>query len=269
MLHPMKTPPSPLLLSLLLLAPLPLLAQTASDIASNSAYDANWSDGTNGGFGFGAWDLSDNNNDEDNEIFAGYFIGDSTDGAGDINTSGESFAIYANPGPAFATARRSFTNPLGVNDEFSVDLGINFDNGSKGFSLRGANTQIFNFNVGGGASINTDFTNNATTADYNYGGAAMIEAVLRVTSLNSLNYAIRRVSPEGIQGILFAGSITGITESIESLSFYVAGTDIGGAAQNNLYFNNLEVNVVPEPGAFALLAGLSALAWIALRRRAQ
>ena len=85
-------------------------ASLASDDASNyndAVGSPNpWVTGSNGGSGFGAWDLSNNNNDS-NTHFAGYFLGDSTAGTGDINTGGQSFAIYANPNGAFATAVRT------------------------------------------------------------------------------------------------------------------------------------------------------------------
>ncbi len=238
------------------------LALTAADDASNYG---SWTNGSTGGSGFGVWDLTNNNNNG-SDTFAGYFLGDSTTGAADINTGGNSFGIYANPGAAFATATRSFSSALSVNDQFTVNLGVNFDNGNKGFNLRSGGTTVFGFNVGGGAQINTAFSNNASTASYDYGGNAMIEAVILVTSANSVNYEIRRTSSEGTQGLLYAGSITGITGSIDNLEFYNSGTG-DGLAQNNLYFNSLSVTNVPEPGTFALLSGCLALLWVVQRRR--
>ncbi|HAV12107.1 MAG TPA: hypothetical protein DCX06_01240 [Opitutae bacterium] len=241
-------------------------ALTASDDASN--YGSGWTDGSNGGSGFGLWSL--NNNDGGGIApFAGNFIGDSTAGAGDINTgASQSFGLYANPGAAFSTAIRSFSSALTTNDQFSFNFAVNFDNGNKGFNLRTAGDSIFNFNVGSGASVSSaNATLNATLATYDYGGGdAMLEAVLTVISPSSINYLIRRVSGQGAQGDLFTGSVTGITGSIDNFELYVSGTD-DGSAQNNLYFNNLDVSVVPEPSAYGLLAGLAALAFVMLRRR--
>ncbi len=249
-----------------LLAATSLLAQTTADVASNYT---NWTDGSNQGSGFTSWDLSDNNNDPGNNVFAGYFLGDSTNGAADINTGGQSFGIFANPGSAFANATRDFATPLSVNDIFSVDLALNFDNGNKGFSLRGGGSQIFNFNVGSGASVNTDFTDNLTTATYDYGGDALIQAVIEVISASALSYDITRTSDQGTQGTLYSGTVTGITQSgipqsIESVEFYNSGTD-DSSAQNNLYFNNL--SVVPEPSVTALLIGAFAALTVLHRRR--
>ncbi|PXA04367.1 hypothetical protein DDZ13_07495 [Coraliomargarita sinensis] len=252
--------------TLLTLASLALVtgvtAQIA-DIASNAAYDDGWQNGDNGGTGFGAWDLTNNNNNG-TDVFAGYFIGDSTDGAADINTGGESFGIYANPGSAFATANRSFTSALSVNDQFTINLGVNFDNGNKGFNLRTGGTTAFGLNVGGGAQVNTAFTNNPSTAVYDYGGDALLQAVITVISANSLSYEVSRTSSQGTQDVLFSGTVTGISGALDNIELYNSGTD-SGDAQNNLYFNNLSVTQVPEPSTLALLGGL--LAMICLRRR--
>jgi len=242
-------------------------AQAASDNAGNYT---SWTDGSNQGTGFLDWSLSDNN--DGTTLFAGHFLGDSTAGAGDINTGGQSFGMYANPSGAFATAIRSFSSALSVNDQFSFQMAVNFDNGNKGFNLRTAGDSIFNFNIGGGASVSSP---NATLtagpgAGYDYGGGdAMIDVVFQVISANEINYEIIRASSQGNQGTLFSGSVTGITGAIDNFEFYISDTDAGGAPENDLYFNNLEVGVVPEPNAIALFFGCIAATWLASRRPRQ
>lgn len=250
-------------LSLPLFATASLFALTASDNAANYA---SWTDGSNLGSGFAPWSLNDNN--DGSTVFAGHFLGDSTAGAGNINTGGNAFGMYANPGPAFSTAIRSFGSALTTNDQFSFQMALNNDNGNKGFNLRTGGDSIFNFNVGSGGSVASA---NATLIagsglGYDYGGSdAVINVVLLITSATSLDYEIARSSSQGFQGTLFSGSVTGIAGSIDNFEFYVSGTE--GGDVNNLYFNNLEVSVVPEPGTYALLAGCMAMLWIALRRR--
>jgi len=244
----------------------PLLAGSllyGSPASDNAGNYATWSNGSNGGSGFGAWDLTNNNNDG-STLFAGYFLGDSTAGAGDINTSGNAFGIFANPAGSFATAQRDFSSAMSVGETFTVDLGVNFDNGSKGLNLRDASdTQIFNFNVGAGAQINTAFTNNAGTATYDYGGAAVLTVALTLDTSSQLSYLITRTSTEGIQGTLFSGTITGFSNAPANLEFYNSGTD-DGAAVNNLYINNL--SIVPEAETtLLLLSGLGLLLWIKRR----
>ena len=53
-------------------------------------------------------------------------------------------------------AIRSFSTALSVGDQFSFDLGVNYNDGNKGFNLRTAGDSIFNFNVGSGASVSSD-----------------------------------------------------------------------------------------------------------------
>ena len=261
----------------LLIAPLfctgSLFAQTPSDDASNYT---SWTDGSNEGTGFAAWSLNENSDDTVTpELFAGHFLGDSTAGAGDLNTGGaggQSFGMFANPGGAFSTATRSFSSPLAVNDQFSFQMGVNFDNGNKGFNLRTAGDSIFNFNVGGGGSVSSPKTgttlNPGMGAGYNFGGKALIDVVLQVISSGSITYKISRSSEQGFQGNLFTGTVTGITlASIDNFEFYISDTDAGGDPANNLYFNNLSVSAVPEPGTYALLFGCTAFLWVALRRR--
>ncbi len=221
-------------------------AQAASDVASN--YGGIWGSSDNGGNGFLGWNVTSNNG---GGLYAGTFIGSSTDGAGNINTSGVSFGLYANPSGAFVNASRSFIAALGVTNIFTFRMALNYDNGNKGFNLiSGTLGEVFNFNVGTGASVSSA---NATLtpgsgAGYNYGGNdAVIDVTITMLSTSSFQYSISRTSSQGFQGVLFSGTVTGATQSITGFQFYVAGTDAGGAAQNNLYFNHLSVSGDPLP----------------------
>jgi hypothetical protein len=246
-------------------------ALTASDDASN--YGGGWSTGDNSGSGFGTWDLTDNNNNG-TDVFAGYLIGNSTEGAGDLNTgTNQSFYIYANPVAAFASAQRDFNTALVLNDQFTFNFGVQNDNGNKGFTIRNDGDQeVFGFNVGSGASVNGVFTNNPVAATYDFGGGdALLQAVITIiddsVGSSQLSYSISRISSAGTQGVLFSGTIIGITGLIDNFTFYNSGTDAGENAANNLYFNSLSVASVPEPGAYALIAGALALLCVATRRR--
>ncbi|WOO41355.1 hypothetical protein [Rubellicoccus peritrichatus] len=240
-----------------------VFALTASDNASN--YGGGWTNGSNQGTGFGTWSL---NSDGGTSGFAGNFLGDSTAGAGDINTAGNSFGLFANQDAgAFSTATRSFSSALTTNDQFTAQIALNFDNGNKGFNLRTGTDNILGFNVGSGGSINTAFTDNPITAQYDYGGNdAVIDISILVTSASSVQYTVSRTSSAGLQGILFNGSITGIAGSIDNFEFYNSGTD-NGDPQNNLYFNSIAVNPVPEPSFYAALGGIVALGIALLRRQ--
>src|SRR5438046_6562859 len=80
-------------------------ATPGTDNAADPAYNLGWTEGSDGGTPatFNPWSLTENNNNG-TTVFAGYFIGDSTAGSGDINTSGKSFGIFANPAGAFEKA---------------------------------------------------------------------------------------------------------------------------------------------------------------------
>ncbi|MFA6287816.1 MAG: PEP-CTERM sorting domain-containing protein [Opitutaceae bacterium] len=242
-------------------------AQIASDNASN--YGGSWTNGSNGGTGFLAWSISNNNNGV--TLFAGNFLGDSTAGAGNINTSGVSFGLYANPATSFVSADRGFALALTSGDVFTFQLALNADNGNKGFNLyAGSQGEVFNFNVGTGASVSSA---NATLspgsgAGYNYGGNdAVLTVTISVTSASQFAYDISRTSSQGFQGTLFGGNVSDLTDDLSGFSFYVSGTDAGGAPQNNLYINNLSVTEVPEPSTYAALVGLVVLSWAACSRR--
>ncbi|MFZ4683187.1 MAG: hypothetical protein ACOYMS_11835, partial [Terrimicrobiaceae bacterium] len=219
-------------------------AQLASDNAGN--YGGAWSNGNNPGSGFLPWSITNNNNGA--TIFAGSFVGSSTAGAGNINTSGVSLGLYANPTAAFVNASRAFGVSLSSGSIFTFQLALNFDNGNKGFDLfAGSQGQIFNFNVGTGASVSSSSAtlNPGAGAGYNYGGNdAVIGVTLSVLSATQVSYDISRTSSQGFQGTLFSGTVSGLTENISGFAFYVAGTG-AGIDQNNLYINNL--SVVPEP----------------------
>lgn len=157
---------------------------------------------------------------------------------------------------------------MGANDRFSAQLALNFANGNKGVLLRSGTTDVIGFNVGNEtAAINTVFTDNATAANYDYGGNdALIDVVIQVINSTSLSYQISRTSGSGRQGILYSGTVTGITSAIDNVKFYVSGTDNGGA-QNNLYFNSLEVVNVPEPAQSVLVLAIMSLLAVGIRRR--
>lgn len=237
--------------------------QIATDNAANYV---SFGDTSNAGSGFLAWSVT--SNDNGSTVFAGSFLGNSTDGAGDINTAGSSFGLYANPGVAFVNADRGFSTALTVGDVFSFDMALNFDNGNKGVSLfAGSQGEVFNFNVGSGGSVSSSNAtiNPGAGAGYDYGGSdAVLNLAFTILSGSQMGYSVSRSSSQGNQGVLFSGSVSGLTDSVTGFRFYVSGTDAGGAPQNNLYFNNLEV--IPEPGtALLLVGGLGVLAW--MRRR--
>ena len=237
---------------------------TALDEASNYS---GWSNNNNEGFGFSAWVLDNNNT---SSLFAGTFIGDSSDGAGNINTSGVSFGMYANPVNAFSTAVRSFESALTTNDRFSFKLALNFDNGNKGFNLKAGGNSILNFNLGSGGSVSSPHATliAGSGIGYNYGGDdAVLDVVILITSNSSLDYRITRSSSIGNQGILYSGQVSNVTSTINDFEFYISDTEAGD--QNNLYFNSLLLESIPETSNYNLFMGCIILSLILLKRCAK
>ena len=222
-------------------------ATFGSDAANDPAYDDNWTEGDNGGTPstFAAWDLNGN---AGNDVFAGFFIGDSDAGGANINTGGESFGMFANPGSAFADAIRAFGTPLAAGQMFTFDLAANFRNGNKGFDLRdGSGNVIFNLNIGG---------ENYTVSNVSSGGGQIFGGIQAENTIFSIQLQ-QTDATSGTWVITRGGDLTGTEDGTysgvgTSFKFYINGTD-NGAAQNNLYFNNLAITAVPEPSTVSLL----------------
>jgi hypothetical protein len=208
---------------------------------------------------FDAWDLTNNNNGGSNS--AGYFLGSSTAGTGDINTNGVAFGIYANPSGAYADALRNFTVPLTLGQTFSIQVGVNFRNGEKGFSLENNGSEIFNFNVGD-VGNGDDYTVNNVSLGLPYEGAAIFSLSLTQTTLTSGTWTIL------LDGSSFANN-TGMYNGIGTgIKLYVSGTEAANNPADNLYFNSLAITNIPEPSSFALLGGPVLLgAYLFVRRR--
>ena len=237
---------------------LPAAAPAAMLATDNASNYASWTDGSNGGTGFGAWNLTNNNNNG-TTLFSGYFLGDSTAGSGNINgTGGTSFAMYANPNGAFAVASRAFGGgALTLGQTFSIQLAVNFRNGGKGINLLSGTTQVFNFNVGGDDYNYKTGTSSTVSTGYAYSATSIFTISYNQTTATAGMFTISRAGDAPISQTFTASGVT-------SFQLYNSNTGDGGA-QNNLYFNNL--SVVPEPSAIALVAvGLTGLV-VARRRR--
>lgn len=109
-------------------------AQTFTTIAEDDAsnYGSGWTNESNGGNGFNAWDLLTSGGD------AGFFIGNSTQNSRtSINTGGNAFAMFTDGGDAFA--RRAFDhnddNELKIGEKFIFDVSFSWSGGRRGIDL--------------------------------------------------------------------------------------------------------------------------------------
>lgn len=139
----------------------------AADKASN--YGGVWTNGSNLGTGFKAWQF----NHTPGSGAAGVFIGNPTN-AGITGFGTNAFGFYANPPNTGANAEvtREFANAMTVGAILSFDLGLNWDSdvvGSyRGFVLLSGNTELVNIAMSNNGTIriqgNPMFTNYNTKA---------------------------------------------------------------------------------------------------------
>ena len=227
-------------------------ALSAYDIASN--YSGGWTNLSNNGIGFNPWGFTV---DADDIVE----IANSTVGAGDINTGINSFRIASDNGGDLDVFRTFGGGAsLSAGDIFSFDLSVNYRNGNKGFDLRSSDTGIFNFNVGsdnyffGGTDLGAEGWVYVSDGVYSLEFGFVTETIM--------NAKITRTSGSDVTRSYEIPNVA-LSGPIDNFKFYVSGTD-NAEAQNNLYFNNLEV--IPEPSAYGLILGALALAALARRR---
>ena len=233
-------------------------SSVASNLGSDTAADAVYNDGLqggdNGGTGFNAWSLNGQGQN-------GAFIGDSvSQGFGDINdpagVGGEAFGFFGNPpGNNGINADRTFAGgALTVGQTFLIDLAIAFRNGNKGIDLDVGGTSVWNFNVG-----NDLYTVNGVDLGWAYSQTSIFE--LSVTATGAGTYDVKLTRGVDVFNQSYANAGTGI----DGFGLYVFGTDAGDD-RNNLFANNLAI--VPEPSTI-VLGLVGALGLVAARRRMQ
>lgn len=234
-------------------------ALIGSDNANDSAYNSGWFTGSDGGTPatFGPWALTNSGGN------AGHFIGSSTSlGApgANIDVSGESFGMFGHSGQ-FSEAVRGFNGSLSLGQTFSLDLAVNFRNGSKGIDLRdSSNAVLFNFNVGNlgsGDDYTVQFASSGNGSIGNtYSANTQFNLAFTQTSLTGGSWTITRSGGVTDSDM---GTYSGLASNFKLYNSNTAN----GAAENNLFANNL--SVVPEPAS--MLVGLMTAGCLVLRRR--
>jgi hypothetical protein len=217
----------------------PAASTRASDSATNSIYNAGWSDGQNGGAGFGPWQFYRSSNDSTK---AGWFL---ANGAADCNIGAKAWGLYANSGE-LSEAKRPFSSPMAAGDTFRVK----FDNGTVG---TGGSVGIALQNAGGGNLWEcyyqgglTNYIMTGTNTGLAAGSAGM-DVEFALTSPGSFSV---RLSPYGGSPATFAGALQSQADSSVAL-FRVWNYKAGSGSGADLYIGDLSI---AAPGV-ALMTG--------------
>ena len=199
----------------------------AEDKASDSEYDGGWSNGTNGGTGFGTWAIATS------PANSGSFIYGS--GADEV------FGLWANPGHT-VSAVRGFT-AMSVNQTFSIfiDNGDLSNGAQVGFSLgddssedgwlslffRGGESYYIIAGPSGENTSTIPFTSNGLTVE------------VTITGVN--NYSIHLLSGDLSEQTLI-GSF-GAADGTAAISEFRVFNEGAGTGENyNFYFNNISIS---------------------------
>lgn len=247
----------------------------AQDDASQAAYNDGWQATDNGGFGFGAWNFFQTSGS------SGTFVGNSgNNGSGiaspNINTGGRAWGIWANNSSLFSASRNVNTaNPADI-IRASLDMDNGFiDNGSVtgnpfgvsggvtlGGTVQGAMGVIFR-----GGQNGYDFFYGSTSTAVTYVAAGIgftstgVEIDIVRNSATSFTVNLKRLSDSSMASHTF---VTPDSHVITGIG--IQNTSAGTTSSRDAFFNNFEVEAVPEPGTMILLgAGLASL--VARRRK--
>jgi len=219
-----------------------LLAATAgSDSAANYAGDG-FTNGANQGTGFQSWTIFA-------EGSGGNWIGDSTFGCGDINTSGKSFGMWGNPGGNnFIRCYRKFAGgALSAGQKFTCRITVNWRSGYKGLEVLSSGSAIFKTEVGNFGS-GDDYTYSVTNASnkslgWGWGEKSIIDCAFEQKTGNVLGVSLTRGTD------VFTQDFT-LPAPADEFQLFCGSTD--GGDNNNFFANSMVV--IPEPASLLALA---------------
>lgn len=257
-----------ILVCLLLAGGSALAASMASDSAASTTYNGGWTNGSTGGYGFGAWTISTPNSPSG----SGTFIGSSTNNgsypSGGIDVSGESWGLYANSAN-LAQAYRSFQGgnlSSGQTLRLSVDNGWIATSSTVGFSLWNAsNENLFEFyfvgdNPGGDYAINRYGGEQETGYGWTDDGLN-----LEFTLTGPTSYFFSVVAAGGGTPSTFTGNLLAPAggQGVAQVRFF--NYNAGSGQNYDTFYNSM--SVVPEPTTLALIGLTLGSLYLFLRRR--
>lgn len=230
-----------------IISPQSFAASAALDVANNYSIGT-FTNGSNGGTGFGAWNFNVG-------LSSQVVLNDSTLGSGNINSgNGLSFMFYGGTNGSYAEAIRAFNNELAVGDEFSVRFAYNWDGGARGVNLLNSfDGEILNINLGGGNTLSYTFQGQSgVTLSTVYNPTAVVEVVVKQLVGNQLQLTLTRND-----GFVTNVVSTSIGAPAAKVKFYNGGHP-GDNLNYALFINDLEI--VPNPAPVLSLQGKDAMA---------
>jgi 1,4-alpha-glucan branching enzyme len=215
-------------------------------------YSGIWSNGSQAGSGFGAWQFSPTTNNAN----ASYFIqssvmnengGSPGNGSNDINSGGVAWGIMAQNGTV-ANATRSFPSGLTSGQSFQIDMdnGNIISGGSVGFSLQNSSSNaVWQFYFQGGAAnytINAGSTN-GTAIPFTRAG---LHTTFTLTSATTYSFTVLAYTPGGLAGAgttyNYNGTLLSPSGGQSITSARLFNFEAGAGTNNTAYFNNLSIS---------------------------
>lgn len=198
---------------------LPAILTNAFDSATDPAYpDGAWADQSNGGFGFGAWNLSNVSGS------SGHF------------TDAAAWGMWSHEGGYMAEAIRPFSSALTTGETFSVLMRNNWiweEGGSVGVALRSSGVTVWELFFNGG-DLNYNVATGVTDIGWTSNG---LNVAFTLTSSSSYSVDI---TPVGGAKRTYTGTFAGSIDNFRAWS-YQNGTGDTNNQQRNFYINNLKV----------------------------
>ena len=216
------------------------LAGPAAGVPEQLAYDeagnyteTTFTNGSNLGMGFGAWDLWN----------TPASLGDSTaGGGGDLNsTNGYSFRFMADGLGGWCNGRRNFDGALQVDDVLSFTFTYNWDGGGRGVDIFSAGGQFANLiNVGPGNSFGVN--GNVISTEWSPGAVVNVEIT---QAADGIQMALTRMT-NGVTNLVYTTNILH-GEAATGVSMYCGGyTSSEGDNPNYAIFMN-DLEIMGEP----------------------
>jgi hypothetical protein len=249
--------------------------QIALDRATDPAYASGWSDGQNGGYGFGAWSFAAGNPSP-----AGQYQGTST--SSPLGTAWTLLTHSTSSG--LANAGRAINGGLGVGETFETVIeNPSVYTGYRGWDISflnsthnngpGTNASSLYLNVYNGYAYtgllqNWHVTDGSgppgTQTSLNSSNSAVKGMKLDLTLTSATTYALTLTSLDGAPVYSQNGTLSG---PINWVDFRLYSGASGGLTDTANNFGISYMEVVPEPSTFALIVlGMSGF-WCLRRRK--